>query len=248
MSSVHAPPRPLLCVTALGKRFRGRAPVLDGADIAIGSDSCLLLRGGNGTGKSTLLKILAGLEPADRGVFDTGSGPRTWRRARQQLLALCVYVHQQPYMLDGSVRRNVAFAVRRLPRAIRNPMTAEALEWAGLEDLAEQPATTLSGGERQRVALARAWLRRPSIMLLDEPTANLDDQARVRALQLLTRLREQGTALVIATHDPGHWISFQADSLCLSAGALEPAPIELSDQITPLDPGRHHKVGPARHG
>ncbi|MGB0713460.1 MAG: ABC transporter ATP-binding protein, partial [Gammaproteobacteria bacterium] len=185
MSGSKLPHTPLLRVQGLRKRFSGRDPVLENTDLSLSTDGCLLLRGDNGTGKSTLLRIIAGLEPSDAGTFDTGLGPLPWRRARQHLLNLCVYVHQQPYMLDGSVRRNVAFAVRRLPRAIRRPMTAEALSWAGLEDLADQSAKTLSGGERQRVALARAWLRKPAVMLLDEPTANLDDQARVRALRLL---------------------------------------------------------------
>ena len=108
-----------------------------------------LLQGSNGVGKTTLMKILAGLERPDSARMELGGHPLSWNAARRHCRGCVVYVHQQPYLLDRSVAENVAYGLRlagwsrrRVEAAVR-----DALEWAGLTALAERNARTLSGGE-----------------------------------------------------------------------------------------------------
>jgi tungstate transport system ATP-binding protein len=142
-------------------------------------------------------------------------------------------------MFDGSVIQNLCFALpRRLPKPQRKQLVSEALAWADLESIATTSAKTLSGGERQRVAIARGWLRKPTIMLLDEPTANLDQEARRRTIQLLHSLKDQGIALLVASHDSKHFASLTNSWLHLSAGRIETLTVntEQTDNIIPLPP------------
>ncbi|MGB5651615.1 MAG: ATP-binding cassette domain-containing protein, partial [Sedimenticolaceae bacterium] len=111
------------------------------------------------------------------------------------------------------------------------------LEWSGLLPLADQPVHQLSGGERQRVALVRAWLRRPRVMLLDEPTANMDVGCRQRTVELLLALKREGVALVVATHDPQPFAAVADRMLGLDEGQLSdigPEIAGLPEKVTPI--------------
>ena len=133
----------------------------------------------------------------------TSADAEPWRKQRKRLLKSVMYLHQQPYMLSGSLRRNIEYAARLNPAiADRAASVAKAIHWAGLEGLETQSAASLSGGQKQRVALTRARLRDPQILLLDEPTANLDSESRARTLQMLREFCDSGTAIVIVSHDP----------------------------------------------
>lgn len=225
-----------LCFTDIHKRF-GHRQILGGTDLVVSSGHCSLLSGPNGAGKTTLLRICAGLERPDNGLVDIGNGRHTWKRCRHTLQAKTVYLHQQPYMFDGSVIQNLAYALpRRLPKPRRKQLVSEALAWADLESIASTSAKTLSGGERQRVAIARAWLREPTVMLLDEPTANLDQETRQRTLQLLHSLKDQDIALIVASHDTKHFYSLTNTWLHLSAGRIETLDMDtaIKDNIIPL--------------
>lgn len=214
----HSPQR--LILTDISKRF-GKRVVLNSIDIQLASGECTLLTGPNGAGKTTLLRIMAGLEKPDHGFIDMGLGPTRWQRCYAALRTSILYLHQHPYLFDGSVSRNLAYAIcGRQQRRLTQQRISEALEWAGLTAISENHAKTLSGGERQRVALARAWLREPRMLLLDEPTANMDQEARLRTLELLLRLRESGIALLIASHDPNHFASLADKQLLLTHGVL----------------------------
>ena len=187
----------------IGKRY-GSNLVLDGTSIDISSHNCIVITGKNGAGKTTLLRIIAGLEKPDSGdILLDNAAAEPWRKQRKRLLKLVMYLHQQPYMLSGSLRRNIEYAARLNPViADRAASVAKAIHWAGVEGLETQSAASLSGGQKQRVALARARLRDPQILLLDEPTANLDNESRARTLQMLREFCASGTAIVIVTHDP----------------------------------------------
>ena len=98
----------------------GRRLILQGADLSLHTGQCFLLTGPNGAGKSTLQRICAGLEKPDKGSVDTGYGKHSWRQVRRILQNQCVYLHQQPYMFDGTVMENLLPCTgpvsNRLPR------------------------------------------------------------------------------------------------------------------------------------
>ncbi|MEA1891072.1 MAG: ABC transporter ATP-binding protein, partial [Pseudomonadota bacterium] len=204
----------------INKRYRRRS-ILDGVDIALRDGQCTLLCGANGAGKTTLLRIMAGLEKPDHGTMNTGLGEMKWGRCRRTLQEKAMYLHQHPYMFDASVRQNIAYALpRRSPPAEREKRIDEALDWADLKVLASVSATSLSGGEAQRVALARAWLRAPSVLLLDEPMANMDQESRLRTHALLRQLKDQGMAIVITSHDALQFQSLADRQLLLKDGKI----------------------------
>ena len=206
---------------ALSKRY-GNRTILDEIDLAIHSGECSLICGNNGEGKTTLLRIIAGLQEPDKGFIDLGLGNISWKKCRQVLQKNTVYLHQQPYMFDCSVKKNLSYVLPelRLSKKESSHRLQQALELAQIQELAEAQAKTLSGGEQQRVALARAWLRQPRILLLDEPTANMDQDSRVRTLNLLERLKSQDLALFIASHDPGQFSTITDLHLHLHSGKL----------------------------
>ncbi|MBJ6610536.1 MAG: ABC transporter ATP-binding protein [Candidatus Thiothrix moscowensis] len=212
--------------------------ILDGLELSLCQAHCTLLTGDNGAGKTTLLRILAGFDKPEQFQVDTGFGLLNWKQYRKTLQPSVLYLHQQPYMFEGSVRDNLDYALpRQLDKAVRQARIQQALQWAVLERIADTPAKTLSGGEYQRVALARAWLRQPRILLLDEPTANMDKDARLRTIQLLRQLRDDGMALLVASHDPDYFSSLVNEHLHLQAGKLQAVTARARfANITPL----HH--------
>jgi tungstate transport system ATP-binding protein len=218
------------------KRYRRRV-ILDNVDISLRENQCLLLCGANGAGKTSLLKIMAGLLNPDQGTINVGLGDMKWRRCKRALQEKVMYLHQQPYMFDASVTKNLAYGLpRRLPADAREECIRQALEWAELADLAGVNAMTLSGGETQRVALARAWLRTPAALLLDEPTANMDQDSRLRTHTLLQQLRDTGMAIVITSHDPLQFQSFTDSVLKLEEGQLTELTTEKPENVSPFPP------------
>ena len=218
--------------SGIGKRF-GSNQVLDDTSLSLASHDCIVLTGENGAGKTTLLRIIAGLEKPDccKLSIDAASA-ESWRRLRKRLLKTVMYLHQQPYMLAGSLRRNLEYAARlNLAIVDRESAVNKALNWAGLESLQSQSAGSLSGGQKQRVALARARLRGPQILLLDEPTANLDSASRDRTMQMLTEFRDGGTAIVIVTHEPEIFTGLVTKSLHLQDCRIQPPTTTVSDVV-----------------
>jgi tungstate transport system ATP-binding protein len=211
----------------ISKHYR-RKPVLREVSINLNSSDCFIITGENGSGKSTLLRILAGIEKPDSAIVTINQGSdKFWRSCRARLSKSVMYLHQQPYMLAGSVRRNLDYTAK-LNAAIIDKADAvdQVIQWAGLGGLIEQNAVSLSGGQQQRVALARARLRNPQLLLLDEPTANLDIDGRDKTISMLKAFLESGTAIVIATHDPNIFID-------LGAHALQLENHKLFDKYTP---------------
>ena len=194
---------PLLRVEGLHKRFGSRV-LFDGAGFELQAGHGYALSGANGSGKTTLLRILAGLEGADqgnlhfRGRSSSAAGiPEAWRRE-------IIYVHQQPYLFHTTTEKNLEYGLRQrgVAAAERRTRVNEALQWAGLSDRRDVPPHKLSGGEAQRAALARVRLLAPALLLLDEPTANLDGGSRKQVLDLVTALCLDDHTVVIASHDP----------------------------------------------
>jgi len=195
-----------------------RKTVLRDARITVKSGLCTVLIGDNGAGKSTLLKILSGLEKPDAGIICIDGREYKWGQGKSVLLKNFMYLHQQPYMFDGSVQKNLQYLVK----VCRQPVSRidEAVEWADLQDILHKNAKNLSGGEKQRVAIARAYLRNPEVVLLDEPTANLDQVSTIRTLKLLQQFKQRGVAMIIASHDPDTFNSIQDERLLLKDSRL----------------------------
>ena len=225
----------------IGKSY-GSNLVLDQTAISIASHDCIVITGNNGAGKTTLLRIIAGLEkPNHCEISLDDASPELWHRQRKRLLKTVMYLHQQPYMFAGSLLRNIEYAARLNPAlADRESSVQKAISWAGLESLESQSAASLSGGQKQRVALTRARLCHPQILLLDEPTANLDSESRERTLQMLREFRDSGTAIVIVTHDPGVFSELATSKLHLQEHRIQTDDIGASD-VVELDSVRQSK-------
>jgi tungstate transport system ATP-binding protein len=193
---------PLLSFRHLRKSF-GERKLLDLGPFVIGEGEAYVITGDNGSGKTTLLRILAGLEPGEIAGFEFHAVPLTHGRLPENVRHDIVYVHQHPYLFHTTVAHNIAYglAARGIDGAERRRLAEEAIAWAGVGHLRAGLPAKLSGGEKQRVALARAKVLRPQLFLLDEPTANLDGEARGQVIALIRQLVQDKGGLLIACHD-----------------------------------------------
>ena len=192
----------LLEIRQLRKNFGPRALLAIDA-LTIAPAQAYVLTGANGTGKSTLLRILCGLEHAEIAQVEfLGQAVRLSPYPAAMRDAI-VYVHQHPVMFSSSVEENIGYGLkaRGLPKAEIVPRVGEAIEWAGVAHLRGSRTAVLSGGEKQRIALARAKVLAPRLLLLDEPTANLDGPAREQVIALIPTLVNAGCSVVMACHD-----------------------------------------------
>jgi len=199
---------------------RGGRRLLDCIDIELYGRGVLAVLGPNGAGKSLLLRVLAGLIAPDSGsVLWAGCAPD---RARATRLG---FVFQKPVLLRRSVLANVEYALASLPRNLsrsgRRQRAFEALEMADLGALARSPARVLSGGEQQRLAIARALSLRPELLLLDEPTANLDPAQTQHIESLLIEARNRGTGIVLISHDREQARRLADEVLFLHGGSVD---------------------------
>jgi len=224
----------------INKTYRSKQ-VLRDARIKIKATQCTLLIGENGAGKSTLLKIMAGLDKPDSGNLRINQTDYRWSQGKSILLKNIMYLHQQPYMFEGSVEQNLQYIVKVSRQPLK--LIDEAIEWAGIEDIIQQNAKNLSGGEKQRVAIARAYLRNPEVVLLDEPTANLDQQSKVRTLKLLEQFKSRGIGMVIASHDPEIFNALQDERLQIDHGKLTNLqPRNKSARVTDLNNYKYNRA------
>jgi len=174
----------------------------------------LALVGANGSGKTTLLRLMHGLIPCH--------GRREVCPLQPGQHPVTAMLFQRPFLLSLSVRWNVLLGLwlHGVPHAQRNGRCARALQRVGLEALARRPARALSGGQQQRLALARAWALEPDILLLDEPTANLDPSAKREVEQLIDDLANDGVTVVMSTHNLGQAKRLATRVAYLEAGRL----------------------------
>lgn len=192
----------LLTIRQLRKRFAQRT-LLDIDELDIEAGRSYVLTGANGSGKSTLLRILAGLVPADAAHAHFSGSQVRLSPYPQAMRDAIVYVHQHPVMFSTSLAHNIAYGLhaRRMPKVEIARCVEDAMTWAGVTHLRDRPPRALSGGEKQRVALARAKVLMPRLLLLDEPTSNLDGAAKEQVIRLIPSLLEAGSSVVIACHD-----------------------------------------------
>ena len=213
---------PLLVFRGIEKTF-AETNILRNVDISLYPGKCILLSGNNGSGKTTLLKIIAGLETPSRAEIELSGKYHSWKNTIRSIRREIIYLHQQPYLLSGTVESNVSYGLRftHLNRKQLRESVKEALEWAGLSNVAKQQAKTLSGGVQQRVAFTRAWILKPKVLLLDEPMANMDIESREQACDLLKRMKSEGMSIVITSHDTNIIDGLIDSHFSLSDGKLD---------------------------
>jgi ABC-type bacteriocin/lantibiotic exporter with double-glycine peptidase domain len=186
---------------------RGGRPILEGASMSIAPGETVAIIGPNGAGKSTLTRLILGLYRPSSGRILADGLPleELDLRALRQSVAV---VDQDPFMFPGTIRENIAFAAEGT--ALDKVREAAALVAAdefitelpdGYETTVGDEGALLSGGQRQRIAIARALLRRPSLLVLDEPTSSLDDEA-VRELVAALHTFPGAPAVLVVTHNP----------------------------------------------
>ncbi len=185
---------------------RGARPALDAVDLEVERGEFVFLVGASGSGKSTFLRLVLREERPSAGtVFVAGrdlSTLSTWKvpHLRRQIGAVFQDFRLLP---NKTVFENVAFALQVIGKPRHHIMTTvpDTLELVGLGGKEKRRPHELSGGEQQRVAIARAFVNRPTILLCDEPTGNLDPTTSVGIMRLLDRINRTGTTVVMATHD-----------------------------------------------
>jgi sulfonate transport system ATP-binding protein len=186
-----------LAVRALGKTYADGTEALRGIDVQAADGEIVAILGGSGCGKTTLLRLIAGLDEATTGGIAVGGEPLAG--THDAISA----VFQEPRLLPWlTAKANIAFGGRRLPVRDRDARADSLLERIGLGALGARWPRELSGGQQQRIAIARALIGHPGVLLLDEPFSALDPFTRTSLHELLLDLwRELGPTILMVTHD-----------------------------------------------
>ncbi|QYJ78290.1 ABC transporter ATP-binding protein [Shewanella acanthi] len=194
-------------LTQVSKSFRDgelRHSVLQAVDLTLHAGETIALTGPSGSGKSTLLNLIAGFEKPDQGQISLNQQPTHewqdahWSQFRRQSLGV---VFQQFNLLTPlNVKNNIAFPLQ-LNGKTWSEWCDYLVEKLGLEAMLHRSVEALSGGQQQRVAIARALAHKPSLLLADEPTGNLDDVSGKQVMSLLCELaKESKTSILMVTH------------------------------------------------
>ncbi len=219
---------PIIVVKGLGKSVRlgqESLTILEGIDLQVNSGETVALVGASGSGKSTLLGLLAGLDLPSQGdiaILGKSLGELD-EEGRARLRAEQIGFVFQSFLLLPTM---TALENVMLPAELRGerdcePRARELLAAVGLGERLHHLPPRLSGGEQQRVAIARAFMTRPSLLLADEPTGNLDSKTGEKVIELLFELnRKHGTTLVVVTHD--HQLAERCQrQVVMTAGRLD---------------------------
>jgi spermidine/putrescine transport system ATP-binding protein len=213
--------RPIIAMEGVTKRF-GSTLAADRVSLSVEEGEFFALLGPSGCGKTTLLRLLAGFEHPDAGRIlidgqDMSDVPPNKRPVNMVFQSYAVFPHM-------SVAENVAFGLKvdRVPAAERRPRVDEALALVKLDGLGARRPHQLSGGQKQRVALARALVKRPRVLLLDEPLSALDAKLREAMRGELAQLQKTvGVTFLFVTHDQEEALAMASRCAVMNAGVLE---------------------------
>jgi tungstate transport system ATP-binding protein len=187
-----------LRLVGIEKNYR-ELKALDDVTFKAEGGKVIIILGVNGAGKTTLLRISAGLEKPDKGSIYFNDDPITDKDLRQ----IATLVFQRTAMFSMSVYDNLAYGLRlrgKKESEIKEKIT-KTLHAVGLDNFEKRKAKRTSGGEQQRIALARAFLLEPKILLLDEPTANLDPRIAIIIEKAIMKRKSRENIIVMATHN-----------------------------------------------
>ena len=175
-----------------------------------------VILGPNGSGKTTLLKSL-------HGIIKIKNGGVSWSCPKSESMAKQMFVFQNPVMLRRSVFENLTYPLTlcKTPKAEINRLADEWVSRISLKEVIHIAATRLSRGEKQKLALARALITKPEMLFLDEPTASLDGKTTLEIEKLLQNCAENGTTIMMSTHDIGQAKRLAKNILFLNKGKLE---------------------------
>jgi spermidine/putrescine transport system ATP-binding protein/putrescine transport system ATP-binding protein len=212
---------PVVSIQNVNKTFAGSVVAVDNVSFDIAQNEFFALLGPSGCGKTTLLRMISGLETPTSGKImiggeDMAFTPPNKRPTNMVFQSYAVFPHM-------TVEDNVAYGLRvtGVPADETNRRVAEGLEMVKLAHLAKRKPDQMSGGQRQRVALARALVKRPKVLLLDEPLSALDAKLRDEMRLELTRLQEDvGITFIIVTHDQDEALSMASRIAVMEKGAV----------------------------
>jgi cell division transport system ATP-binding protein len=198
---------PVVSFSQVSKRYPGGYEALSGVTFSVEAGEMVFLTGHSGAGKSTLLKLIAAIERPSAGTVVVGGQniaalkPRGIPYVRRNLGLI---FQDQKLLYDRSVFGNVMLPLLATGQAERDAgrRARAALDKVGLLDREKANPVALSGGEQQRLCIARAIVNRPSIVLADEPTSSLDEEAARGVLELFRDFNRVGVTILVATHDP----------------------------------------------
>lgn len=218
------PTKTLIEIRNLRLQLAGR-DVLNIDHLSITRGEVTLVVGENGSGKTSLLKVIAGLHTSTEAQFFCLGAELEGKQAARFCRGRHVYLHQTPYLFDGTVEDNIVYGLRLRgqPRSQCQLEAQDALSWAQLDHLTHRDVRALSTGERHRVALTRAKVLSPSLLLLDEITANMDTESRQRTYHLIADLKRGGASVLFATHDQASLEGINDRTLKMHQGTLETA-------------------------
>ena len=186
-----------------------RVRALDHATLHIYPREFVSIIGPSGSGKSTLMNIIGCLDVADAGVYKLDGLPigeyseNELAHIRNKKIGFVFQSFNLIPKLSAEENVELPLIYQKVPRGERQQRVREALEKVGLQKRAKHLPTELSGGQQQRVAIARALVTRPSLILADEPTGNLDSKTSREIMDIFHELHRQGNTIVLITHDPG---------------------------------------------
>jgi NitT/TauT family transport system ATP-binding protein len=222
----------MLTLSGVSRRFPGGMQALETIELAVAEGDFLVLLGPSGCGKSTLLRLIAGLDRPSEGQI-------AWSPAPPAPGAIG-FVFQDPTLMPwASALRNAALPLRLRGNPAAERLAAAALDQVGLRDfLAARPAA-LSGGMRMRVSIARALASRPSLLLMDEPFAALDEPTRHRLQdELLALTTGIGCTTIFVTHS-----LYEAAYLAQRVVLMTPRPGRIAEEIAGLPPANRDRLG-----
>lgn len=217
---------PILELDRVSFRYPGAERIIHGLAFAIGEGEFIGLLGANGSGKSTILKLAAGMVRPDSGTVRLWDRPLAAYRNKDRAKLLCYFPQHLDVSVPFTVREIVSMGM--YPYDIPPAMTVdEAMDIVGLLGKADVTVTNLSGGERRRVFIAMTLIQGAGILLLDEPLANLDIRYQIEFLRLLRRLQEQkGISVVMALHDINVALQFEKVMVIKNGAVLGIGPPE----------------------